>query len=103
MLEFAPFFFLQNFIVSHAVFTQVEIYITFDVTPHTKPEFVGIHHAKGLQDWSTHNGENRHLKKCTNFWTHCILILCWNGIRTILSLYFFWFSTLLIVSGEATG
>ena len=72
MSELSPFFLLQNFFLSHAVFRRVQKCITFDVTHHTKPECVGIYHAKGLQDWSTFKGDTRHLKKCTNFWTHCI-------------------------------
>ena len=69
--NFHLFFFLQNFFKLYAILTRCQEYITWLVIHQTKPEFVGIHHAKGLRDRSTYKGETRHLKIYTNFWTHC--------------------------------
>ena len=74
--NFHLFFFLQNFFKLYAILTRCQEYITWLVIHQTKPEFVGIHHAKGLRDQSTYKGETRHLKIYTNFWTHC---MCQNG------------------------
>ena len=69
--NFHLFFFLQNFFKLYAILTRCQEYITWLVIHQTKPEFVGIHHAKGLRDRSTYKGETRHLKIYTNFWTPC--------------------------------
>ena len=55
-------------------------YIACNVIHQTKPEYVGIHHAKGLKDRSTYKGDNRHLKRSTNFWTPC-MYETWIKIR----------------------
>ena len=71
MSEFTPFFFLQKFFKLYAILTRYQEYITWLVIHQTKPEFVGIHHAKGLRDRSTYKGETRHIKIYTNFWIPC--------------------------------
>ena len=72
--NFHLFFFLQNFFNLYAILTRCQEYITWLVIHQTKPEFVGIHHAKELRDRSTYKGETRHLKIYTNFWTPCIRV-----------------------------
>ena len=71
MSKFSPFFLLQNFLNSYAILMWGQESMACNVIHQTKPKCVGIHHAKGLQDWSTYKGDNRHLKRSTNFWTPC--------------------------------
>ena len=78
--NFHLFFFLQNVFKLYATLTRCQEYITWLVIHQTKPEFVGIHHAKGLRDRSTYKGETRHLKIYTNFWTHCMTFILGSPI-----------------------
>ena len=80
--NFHLFFFLQNLFNCYAVLTHGQEYMTCLVIHQTKPECVGIHHAKGLWDWSKYKGDTRYLKCHTNFWTHCSVFLLFSIVAS---------------------
>ena len=73
MSNFHLFLLLLHFFKCYAMLMWCQEHMTYIVIHQTKPIGVVVQHAKGLHDWSTYKGDNRHLKRSTNF-GHTVLL-----------------------------